>query len=139
MNTTASSLTLRIVSPDEVVFDAQVQSVQVPGADGLFGVLPQHAGLVSLTDSGLLRAKLASGENVEYVIHDGFAEVKDNVVTILSRSAEKPETIDLERAKKAAERARERMAHRDGKVDRARAEAALRRALIRQRLSRRNS
>jgi len=139
MATTASTLTLRIVSPENIILDQEVQSVQVPGEDGMFGVLPRHATMVALTDSGPLRAKTNSGETVEFIIHDGFAEVKNNVVTILSRSAEKLDEIDLERAKKAADRARKHMKSQKDHVDRARANAALRRALMRERLGRRRS
>jgi F-type H+-transporting ATPase subunit epsilon len=138
MNTTSTTLTLRIVSPEQTVFDGQVKSVQVPGADGLFGVLPRHATMVALTDSGLLKAVSADGQAIEYVIHGGFAEVRDNVVTILSRSAEKAEEIDLARAQRAAQRARELMRSDKAEVDLARALAALRRAMIREKLARRS-
>lgn len=139
MVTTASNLTLRIVSPEEIILDEQVQSVQIPGDDGQFGVLPRHAALVSLTDSGPLHAQGLNGEILDFIIHDGFAEVRDDVVTVLSRSAEKMAEIDLERAQKAADRARERMRLHDDDIDRARAVAALRRALMRERLARRSS
>ena len=139
MATTASTLTLRIVSPEEIILDEQVQAVQIPGDDGQFGVLPRHAAMVALTDSGPLHAKSMAGETLDFIIHDGFAEVREDVVTVLSRSAEKMAEIDLERAQKAADRARERMRLHDDDIDRARAVAALRRALMRERLARRSS
>jgi len=111
--------------------------VQFPGDDGLFGILPRHAAMTSLTTSGLLRAKANQGETMEMIIHDGFAQVADNVVTVLTRSAEKPEEIDLERATRAADRARQRLEGLKAEVDFARAQLALRRALIRERLARR--
>lgn len=136
MNTTTSTLTLRIVSPESTVLDAEVKSVQVPGEDGLFGVLPRHATMVATTDSGLLRAVTTNGDTIEYVIHGGFCEVRDNVVTVLSRSAEKAEEIDLERAQKAAKRAQEIMRSDMAELDLVRAQAALRRAMIREKLAR---
>ncbi len=136
MNTTSTSLTLRIVSPEATILDAEVKSVQVPGEDGLFGVLPRHATMVSLTDSGLLKAVGLNGENIEYVIHGGFCEVRDNVVTVLSRSAEKAEDIDLERAQKAAKRAQDILRSDIAELDLTRALAALRRAMIREKLAR---
>lgn len=131
----SSTLTLKVVSPEGVLVEAEATSVQFPGEDGLFGVLPRHAAMTSLTESGLLRARLADGQELEYLIHDGFAEVRDNVVTVLTRSAEKPEEIDLERAKAAVERARERIRTRQIDVDLVRAQLALRRALLRERLA----
>ncbi|MDP7063285.1 MAG: ATP synthase F1 subunit epsilon [Planctomycetota bacterium] len=136
MSTTATTMTLRIVSPDATILDAQVKSVQVPGEDGLFGVLPRHATMVSLTDSGLLRAVGADGEVFEYLIHSGFVEVRNNEVTILSRSAEKTEDIDLARAQRAAKRARDIMRSDMAELDLTRALAALRRAMIREKLAR---
>jgi len=133
----AKILKLRIVSPEGAVVERDVVSVQVPGEGGSFGVLPRHAPLVALTGSGVLSAKTAEGSRIEYLIHDGFAEVRDDVVTVLTRSAEDPAKIDLERAAKAAERARERLRLHAGDVDQARAVAALRRALMREKVARR--
>lgn len=136
MNTTSTTLTLRIVSPESTVLDAEVKSVQVPGEDGLFGVLPRHATMVATTDSGLLRAVGIDGQVIEYVIHGGFCEVRDNVVTVLSRSAEKAEEIDLARAQKAAKRAQDIMRSDMAELDLTRAMAAMRRAMIREKLAR---
>jgi F-type H+-transporting ATPase subunit epsilon len=133
----ASTLTLRIVSPEGTLLETQVASVQVPGEGGSFGVLPRHAPMVALTDNGLLTARQPDGAAVEMLIHEGFAEVRAGVVTVLTRSAEDPAQIDLERAAKAAERARERIRAHADEVDQARALAALRRALMREKIARR--
>jgi F-type H+-transporting ATPase subunit epsilon len=139
MATSQSTLSLSIVSPEKSVLEAEVSSVQVPGAEGMFGVLPRHAQLVSLTASGLLSAVAADGEIIEMLIHGGFAEVSGNAVVILSRSAEKVSDVDVERAHKAAVRAQERLSSKDSGVDVSRAGAALRRALLRERLGKRSS
>lgn len=135
----AGTLTLRVVSPEKVQLETEVASLQFPGEDGLFGVLPRHAPMLALTDSGLLRARTPRGETLEMIIHDGFAEVRGDTVTILTRAAERPEEIDLERARQAAERAREllRRGLSREEFDLVRAQAALRRALARQRAARR--
>lgn len=134
---TARTLKLRIVSPEGAVHEADVVSVRIPGEGGSFGVLPRHAALVALTDSGLLTARAADGRQLEFLIHDGFAEVRDDVVTVLTRSAEDPARIDIARAAEAANRAREEMRLRAGEMDQARAVAALRRALMREKVARR--
>lgn len=133
---TAKTLTLRIVSPEGAVVETQAVSVRVPGEGGSFGVLPRHAPLVALTDSGLLTARTPDGRTLEFLIHDGFAEVRDDVVTILTRSAEDPAAIDLERAADAAARARDNLRAEASDVDHARAVAALRRALMREKVAR---
>jgi len=132
---TERTLTLRIITPRAVVFEAEVGSLRFPGEDGLFGVLPRHAAMVALTDSGTLSAKMPGRESIERVVHDGFAEVRQGVVTVLTRSAEKPEEIDLDRAKAAAARARERLRARNSDVDHVRALGALKRSLARQKMS----
>ena len=133
----AANLTLKVVSPEGIVLDMEASSVQFPGEDGLFGILPRHAAMTSLTESGMLSAKSATGETMEMIVHDGFAQVANNVVTVLTRSAEQPAEIDLDRAKKAAERARQRLLVGKNEVDFVRAQMALQRALIRERLARR--
>jgi F-type H+-transporting ATPase subunit epsilon len=132
----ASTLTLKVVSPTGVLLEMEASSVQVPGDDGSFGVLPRHAAMTALTASGMLRAKGADGQATEWVIHDGFAQVRNNVISILTRSAEQPEEIDVARAERAVERARGRLRAHKAEIDLVRAQMALRRALIRERLAR---
>ncbi|MCH2102120.1 MAG: ATP synthase F1 subunit epsilon [Planctomycetes bacterium] len=132
----ANTLTLKVVSPTGTLLEAETVSVQFPGEDGSFGILPRHAAMTSLTESGLLRARTPQGDQIEYIIHDGFAQVRNDVVTVLTRSAEKPEEIDLGRARAAVERARERMLESQVEIDLLRAQMSLRRALMRERLAR---
>ncbi|MFT7516860.1 MAG: F-type H+-transporting ATPase subunit epsilon [Myxococcota bacterium] len=139
MSTSQLTLALSIVSPEKSLLETEVNNVQIPGADGMFGVLPRHAQLVSLTTTGLLSADGTDGEKIEMLIHDGFAEVSGDAVVILSRSAENVAEIDVERAQKAAQRAKERLRSKDSAVDVARADGALRRALLREKLGKRSS
>ena len=134
----SGSFKVRVVSPERILLEAEVVSARFPGEDGSFGVLPRHAAMVSLTESGPLLARTTDGRELEFLIHDGFAEVRDDVLTVLTRSAEKPGEVDLERAKRAAERARERIRNDLTKVDYSRALSALRRALARERYGRRS-
>ena len=130
------SLTLRIVSPAGPILEAEVASVQFPGGDGSFGILPRHAAMTSLTESGLLTGKVADGSKIERIIHDGFAQIKDNVVTVLTRSAETPAEVNLERARESAKRAQDRLQNPRPEYDLVRVQASLRRALMREKLSR---
>ena len=137
-STSTASLRLRIVSPEGIVAEQEADSVVFPGEDGLFGILPRHAAMVSLTVSGVLKAK-SGGETVEYLIHEGFAQVRDDVVTVLTRSCEKADEIDLERAKRAAERAMDRLRAKEAELDLSRAQHALQRALLREKMARHHS
>ncbi|KAA3610845.1 MAG: F0F1 ATP synthase subunit epsilon [Planctomycetota bacterium] len=130
---TDRKLKLRIVSPEAVLLEEEVASVTFPGEDGLFGVLPRHAAMLSLSESGKLSARMADGTMLEFVVHDGFVEVRNDQITVLTRSAERPQDIDADRAREAGERAKVRLRGTKEEVDLIRAQAALKRALVRQR------
>ncbi|MFT7677051.1 MAG: F-type H+-transporting ATPase subunit epsilon [Planctomycetota bacterium] len=132
----ADSLTLRVITPERVVIDTTVSSVKFPGLDGLIGVLPKHAHMVSALDSGLLEWSTGSGAPEDMFVAGGFAEVRGNTVRIVTEAGELATDIEIERAEQAAVRAKERLKTRrveEGTVefDVLRAEASLRRALMR--------
>ncbi len=137
----AGQLTLRIIAPDHIVLDEQVDSVRLPGVDGAFGILPRHAPMIAALTAGVLRYRQSGSEKLLFV-SDGFCEVAGGVVRVVSEAGEKPAEIDEQRAKEAEQRARERLARAreqrarpmTGKeaYDLLRAEDALRRALKRQ-------
>ena len=128
---------LSAVTPEKVVFEQDAISLVAPGIEGYLGVLTNHAPLITPLTSGRLEIKDADGKQTEYFVSGGFLEVSNNIATILADAIEKPDEIDLDRAKEAEQRARERLTHRaDPEIDTARAEAALKRALMRQRMAR---
>jgi F-type H+-transporting ATPase subunit epsilon len=125
------------VTPEEIVFEQDAISIIAPGMLGYLGVLTDHAPLITPLIPGKLQVRDANGQESEYFISGGFLEVSSNVATILADAIERPEDIDVERAKAAEQRARERLSHRSSPdIDTARAEAALKRALWRQKMSR---
>lgn len=126
-----TSIHLEIVTPDRHVVHDSVTAVTVPGQEGYLGILPGHAPLLSLLKVGELSY---TKESVTHfvAVNWGFVEVLPDRVIILAQTAERAEEIDLERAKRAKQRAEERL----GKVTAAdidfeRARAALARALAR--------
>mgnify|MGYP003329743204 FL=1 len=92
--------------------------------------------MVALTRSGSLRVRYTEDDDFEFVVHSGFAEMRNNVLTVLTRAAENVESIDLDRAQKAAERARDRLRDAEGSFDKELAREALSRALMREMLDR---
>jgi F-type H+-transporting ATPase subunit epsilon len=131
----AGTLTLRVITPDRIALDRSVASVRLPGLDGSIGVLPRHAPMIAALDAGLLRYRETPGgkENVLFV-SGGFAEVRGDTLRVVSEAGEHPAEIDEARAREAEARARERLSIKiaEGEpVDLLRAEAALRRALMR--------
>jgi F-type H+-transporting ATPase subunit epsilon len=123
-------LRLEIVTPDRIVLEADVDYVGAVGADGAFGVLPGHVPLLSALPVGELYYK--QGDSIHWVfVGGGFSEVNAGKVTVLAESAEISPDIDMERARRALERARKRMDVPTSDTDHVRAAAALHRAVSR--------
>ncbi|MHB8172379.1 MAG: F0F1 ATP synthase subunit epsilon [Thermincolia bacterium] len=125
-----AAIRLEIVTPERVVFSEDVDFIVAPGSDGYLGVLANHAPLITSLEIGELRAKQGNQE-MKMAISGGFFEVKSNKAVVLADSAEKATEIDLDRARRAKERAEQRLAAKTADVDLTRVEAALKRALIR--------
>ncbi len=127
-------LQLEVVTPDKEVVNTSVDYVSCPGVDGEFGVLKNHVALLSALKVGVLRYN-QDGKDQYVFISGGFADVNDNVVTVLAESAELAQDIDKARAQNAQKRAEERLAHKNEDLDVLRAQVALQRALVRQSIS----
>jgi len=127
-----------IVTPERTVFDGDVDMVVAPGIQGQLGILPHHAPLMTALTYGELMLRRAGQEDEYVAIGGGFMEVGPDHVTILADSAERAEEIDEERAQEARLRAEEVMAQKQREdVDLARAEAALRRSMLRLKVAKR--
>jgi F-type H+-transporting ATPase subunit epsilon len=123
-------LRLQIVSADKSLVNEKVDEVEIPGADGYFGVLPGHTPLLALLGAGEMWYR--RGPEVHHlVIAFGFAEVQPDAVTILAQIAEKADEIDVLRAEAAKKRAEERLARPGVELDAERARIALLKSLIR--------
>jgi F-type H+-transporting ATPase subunit epsilon len=122
---------LEILTPMKSAFKGEIEYVMAAGADGYFGVLVNHAPMLAALNFGQLYLRAAGGEGDWYVISNGFFEVRSNKASLLVDTCELKKEIDVERAKRAKERAEKRLKEREAGVDTARAEAALQRALVR--------
>ena len=132
----AEKIRLKLVPPGRLLLDEEVDEVTAPGALGEFGVLPKHISFLTLLEVGEMSYK-QGGERHHLALSGGYAEVLDEVITVLAGAAEYSDEIDIERARAARERAEKRMAEKRmaelSQEDKefAAAEAALRRALVR--------
>jgi F-type H+-transporting ATPase subunit epsilon len=127
----ADKIRLRIVTPSQLLFDEEVDEVTAPGVLGQFGVLPNHITFLSLLEPGEISYK--QGATRRYLaVSGGYAEVLDNVMTILAPSAEFGVDIDTARAQRAKDIAEKclRELNFEDKNFKA-AEVALQRALAR--------
>ena len=124
------TLQLEVVTPDKTVVSAEVEMAVCPGVEGEVGVLPQHVSMLSALKIGDLRYRV-NGKDENVFISGGFADVNNNVLSVLAESAELATDIDTARAQAAKERAEKRLSAHDDSLDETRAEAALQRAVTR--------
>ncbi len=121
---------LDIVTAERMVYSDEVDVVVVPGVAGQLGVLPKHAPLMTILEGGELLFRKGRQE-VYLAITGGFLEVRPDRVIVLADAAERADEIDLARAEEAKRRAEERLTRTAPGMDTARADAALRRSLVR--------
>ncbi|MBQ7617451.1 MAG: F0F1 ATP synthase subunit epsilon [Desulfovibrio sp.] len=129
-----STLQLEVVTPDKTVVREEVEMVTCPGVMGEFGVLPNHVSILSALKIGDLRYRV-NGKDEHVFISGGFADMNNNVLSVLAESAEKAADIDEARAIAAKERAEKRLAEKSEGIDYTRASAALSRAVVRLQIS----
>lgn len=137
----ASELHLRIVTPDRTVVDRKVAGVSFEGVDGGYGILPGHAPLMTaVANTGTVRIEETNGQTVDLFVSDGFAQVQNNVLTLVCEAGELATEIDLERVKQAEQKAREKLSHLDRLSEEfLKAEASLKKALAREMVARKGS
>ena len=102
----ADTLQLEVATPERELVREQVSDVQVPGKNGYMGILPGHAPLLGLLGIGTLTYTV-DGKKRHLSVHKGFVEVLDDHVRVLADIAERAEEIDLERARRALQKAQE--------------------------------
>jgi len=123
---------VEIITSSKSVYKGQIKSITIPGTLGNFQVLFNHAPLLSTFEIGKIKLNDVNDKEIEYATSGGTVEVSDNKILILADSAETSDEIDIERAKKAYERAKGRLAStKKGDVDVLRAELSLQRAINR--------
>jgi F-type H+-transporting ATPase subunit epsilon len=125
------TFTFEILTLQKLFLREQVRFVIAPGQEGVFEILPGHAPFVFALKPGALRLRLPDGNDNYVAVGGGFLVVQKERTTVLTRSAERPEEIDVTRAQRSKERAEKRLADRSANVDVVRAQAALQRALAR--------
>ena len=132
-----ATIKLEIVSPDKVVYSEDVSMVIVRSTGGELGILPKHAPLVTGLVPHAMRVKMPDGDEQLIAVAGGFMEVTPEKISVLASAAEQPIDIDVNRAKQAYARAKDRIAkfHQgppaSEDIDFARAELALHRAIAR--------
>ncbi len=124
----AKTFRLKIISPDGIFFDDDIERIVIRGTEGELAILPDHTPLTTTLAVGTFMI-INEKEKRSGTLLGGLATINPNETIILTGAAEWPDQIDIERAKEAKRRALERL--QDDRFDSARAQAALERALAR--------
>jgi F-type H+-transporting ATPase subunit epsilon len=131
-----ASIRLDIVTPERPIVSEQVDELQLPGADGAFGVRPGHAPLLAQLQPGELWFRQGS-EKQFLSIEFGLAEVLPDRVTVLATLAQRPEEIDVRAAEATRQAAEEEMRHPVSLEDAERARIAMMASIMRLRIAER--
>jgi F-type H+-transporting ATPase subunit epsilon len=134
-----AKLSVEIITGERVVYEeSDVDMVVAPGADGSLGILPSHAPLFTLLSLGEMRV-IKGGSEQSIAVFGGFLEISNDHIRVLADAAERAEEIDVDRAEEARLRAESRRAEssRTAAEEMIRAEAAMRRSLVRLKIGRR--
>lgn len=129
----ADSMKLEVVAPERIFYEGDVTFLEFTTTEGNMGVYPNHVPLTAIIAPGVLRIH-ENDEIKEAALMSGFIQILKDKITILAESVEWPHEIDTNRAKEAEIRARRRIEEGSG-IDMNRAELALKRAIIRQSLT----
>ncbi len=122
---------LKIISPEEMFYEGEANFLEFTSVGGEIGVYKNHIPLTTILEPCVM--KIHQGTEVKKVaVFGGFVEILQEKITVLAEGVQWPDEIDVERAKKAETRARERLEKQEAGLDVARAEAALQRAIARQ-------
>ncbi|MEN9860033.1 MAG: hypothetical protein RLZZ515_515 [Cyanobacteriota bacterium] len=127
------SLTLRVLAPDQSVFDGNADEVILPSTTGQLGILPGHVSLLTALDFGVLRVREGNGWKA-IALQGGFAEVDADEVTVLVNAAELGSSINAEAASKELDAATAAVAKFEGQptsTDKIKAQQELARARAR--------
>ena len=127
-----STFHLKIIAYDKIFYDGAAESLTLPAIDGDLQILANHEEYVVAIKEGEIRVVTAEGNMIPAVCGRGFAEINsDNEVEVLVDTIEKPEDIDVRRAREAKERAEERLRQHQSKMEYHRSAASLARAMAR--------
>jgi len=132
-----SPTNLQVISAEKILYEDDVDIVVCPGIEGELGILPQHAPIFTLLQTGEIRVKKGEQEDSIFVT-GGFLQITQDKVVVLADAGEQAQDIDEERASRAKERAEERLNQQETDTDIPRAENALRRSVTRLRVAERN-
>ena len=126
-----STFTVHILAADKVLYEGDCESLIIPTPWGQYGILAHHCKAICAIVAGRLTYRAPGGKNQYAAVSDGLVKIEDNDVLILVDTAERPEDIDLNKARAIADASREAMLQKRSIREYREAQAALARAISR--------
>ena len=129
-----SSFKVHILAADESFYEGECESLVVPTSNGQYGIWANHANTISAIVPGEMLYRLPGGQEQRAAVSSGMVKIENNEVLVLVDSAERPEEIDANRAKRAADAAREALLQKQSFREYHEAQVTLARAIARLRV-----
>ncbi len=127
----SAEFNVHLLSADKTFYEGKCVSLILPSLDGQLGIMAHHSSMVAAVVPGLLQCRLSDGSTLEAVVSNGLVRVANNDVLLLADTLERPEEIDENRARLAAQTAREALLHQRSQQEYLQAQTDLSRALSR--------
>lgn len=128
---------LHIIEADDDFYNGKCVSLVVPTTEGMIGILAMHENLVAAVTIGVIKYTLPDGTRCHAAVSNGLLKVENNEVLILVESCEDPSEIDVERAKREEQMAKEALADRSNRLNYRAAKGMLKRAVNRLKIQKR--
>lgn len=125
---------VRILAADHPFYEGECSSLMLPTSNGMYGIQARHSNTITAITAGTLRYRIREDEVLEAAVSGGLAKVENGEVLILVDTAERPEEIDANRARRDADAAREAMLQKKSIMEYRTAQASLARAVSRLRV-----
>lgn len=129
-----NTFTLVVLAAEKPFYEGECVSLVIPTTSGQYGILAKHRNMIAAIAPGTLKFTAPSGEETVAAVSSGLAKIEDNQVLLLVDAAERPEEIDVNRAKCSAEQAKEAILQKKSIQDYHAAQAKMARAINRLRV-----
>ena len=130
---------VQILAADHPFYEGECCSLMLPTPNGMYGIQAHHSNMITAITAGTLRYRIREDEVLEAAVSGGLVKVENGEVLILVDTAERPEDIDANRARRDADAAKEAMLQKKSIMEYQAAQATLARAVSRLRVKRRQN
>lgn len=125
-----------ILAADRVFYEGPCESLIVPTTEGQYGILANHSNMIGAISAGVLQYRIPGEQTKTAAVSAGLIKIENNEVLVLADTAERPEEIDENRARRAEDKAREEILQKRSIREYRSAQAGLARAINRLRVKR---